>query len=311
MSSNVESYGIVKKIILSGNDYCNNTITIYLEPNFANGEIQHKNIILFAETDCCDTSRYVIEHTKILDSLADINEKLKLFSGKTLVDIKLDIADPANLYYYFDHNDIQQNKTDEHVQLHYNKLIFSDGVEMVFLLVNESNGYYDGWTTIKREYKTFDKSKNNSEIMIIVGLPGSGKTTFAKAYKELSEQKMEMAIVFDDIVGNSTYNDFINTISNQSMKNIIITDPRFCIENVFGGFVNKIENFIQKEKIKIVLFENNKEKCLTNLKSREKNQSQFEKFAKSLNNLSKQYNTNNQIYKKYSNVIIPINIANS
>lgn len=95
------------------------------------------------------------------------------------------------------------------------------------------------------------------EVICIVGLPGSGKTTIAKsmAYRE--------DVLLDDI--KSLY-DLSSALlfCSQSKGKVIITDPNFCIlENRKSA-----EKILKNHEVKWLFFENDPVKCLNNVKYR-------------------------------------------
>ena len=302
----MENYGVVQNISFSGN-----RITITFLPEqimYETSKVKNKIITLTAVGECCSTSNFIIESNLILNLTYDkIYENLIKYRGRTLVNILLDIDMDDNMYNLF--GDPSEYDSMDSVKFRYNKLIFSDNTELPFLLINESNGYYDGWTEISTNYAEFDKNKNESNIMILIGLPGSGKTTFTKNYfdKNNDDNNDNNIFIFDDIISNCNHLELLEKISNISEKTILVTDPRFCIQSVFTGFMQQINIFIKKDKIKLLLFENNKDKCFENLKIREKELSRLEKFNTSLNNLANKYDVNHECYKNYFNVVIPVN----
>jgi hypothetical protein len=125
-------------------------------------------------------------------------------------------------------------------------------------------------------------------IIIIIGLPASGKTTYFKNNKKLFKDY----IFHDDFISNFFNGELINDIN--SGNNVCICDPRLCNIQIF----NKYINIIKDNKIKLLLFENNKEKCLINAKSRNK------KVYKTIELLSEIYDINN--YKNYDYDIIQV-----
>src|SRR5205085_12093856 len=99
---------------------------------------------------------------------------------------------------------------------------------------------------------------SNHQVLIIIGLPGCGKTTYS--------QHLNDYIIFDDFI-NKFYDGFaIKAI--QLGKSICLIDPRLCINNIFCKYIREIEKYIERENIKLVLFENNPDQCLRNIKSR-------------------------------------------
>ena len=95
--------------------------------------------------------------------------------------------------------------------------------------------------------------KNN--IIILVGLPGSGKSRMAKQINIDNGNKYK---VIDD--PKSLENDikpFIN-------KDLIITDPALCFESNREKAEEFFKEFAPDAKIDWIYFENNPEQCLIN-----------------------------------------------
>ena len=91
------------------------------------------------------------------------------------------------------------------------------------------------------------------KLIICIGLPSSGKTTYCKNN-------------FSDI---NIYDDFINNFYNGLLINdlelgnkICINYPRLCNYNTFKKYMEVFEQIIEKNDILLYLFENNKDICL-------------------------------------------------
>jgi hypothetical protein len=126
-------------------------------------------------------------------------------------------------------------------------------------------------------------------MLIIIGLAGSGKTTYF--HKNLSD-KYEL---YDDFISNFFDGEIIEKIN----ENICLIDPRLCDIEIFKKYMKEIEKFIDKSQIKLLLFENNPEKCLIN--------SQFRKnknVSKMIEIYSKKYDLNN--YQDYNYEILKV-----
>jgi hypothetical protein len=126
-------------------------------------------------------------------------------------------------------------------------------------------------------------------MLIIIGLAGSGKTTYF--HKNLSD-KYEL---YDDFISNFFDGEIIEKIN----ENICLIDPRLCDIEIFKKYMIEIEKFIDKSQIKLLLFENNPEKCLIN--------SQFRKnknVSKMIEFYSKKYDLND--YQDYNYEILKV-----
>jgi len=125
-------------------------------------------------------------------------------------------------------------------------------------------------------------------IIIIIGLPGSGKTTYSNKLKLNNYQ------IFDDFISNFFNGNLIAALKNYI--NICINDPRLCDINIFNKYIKIIQNFVSKENISLVLFQNNYNACLKNLTDIKK--------INSLKYLSTKYDLDN--YQLYNHIIIPV-----
>lgn len=120
------------------------------------------------------------------------------------------------------------------------------------------------------------------QLLILIGLPGSGKTTYSKFFK-------------DRII----YDDFLNTLFNGNMikdlkkgKKLIINDPRLCIKKVFLRTMLQLERVIKKKEICLMFMLVNIDQCRLNIAKR-----QFEgdtrNVSQNLEFLKTQYNLDN------------------
>lgn len=96
------------------------------------------------------------------------------------------------------------------------------------------------------------------QILIVVGLPGSGKTTFCGELKDY--------IILDDFIGRCHVETMIN--KNKS-SNICFSDPRLCSIKTFLSYYKKILNCVSDDDINIILYENNPSDCGNNIKNDE------------------------------------------
>ena len=65
--------------------------------------------------------------------------------------------------------------------------------------------------------------------------------------------------------------------------------------------MNVIEEVIDKSQISLILYKNDKERCLNNIKNRN-----IKKVEQTIERLSNIYNPNDEIYMKYKNEIIDV-----
>lgn len=115
-------------------------------------------------------------------------------------------------------------------------------------------------------------------IILIVGLPGSGKTKLANEIKAINKDY----VIIDD-PKNFNIDIEKNIISN---KNIILVDPNLCFEKNRIRLTELINKINKNMKIDWIFFENNPIKCLNNINSRIDNKDvksfikEFSKFYK-------------------------------
>jgi RNase adaptor protein for sRNA GlmZ degradation len=117
-------------------------------------------------------------------------------------------------------------------------------------------------------------------LIIIIGLPGSGKTTyFHEKLKHLGFQ------FFDDFVSSMCNGTMIREIKH-GITDVCIADPRLCNFEIFKRVMKVIEVYIDKSSIEIILFENDKDKCLLNASKRtNKNVNKTIEFNSTIYNL--------------------------
>lgn len=180
-------------------------------------------------------------------------------------------------------------------------LKLNDGTEFSFNIIHESNGYYNGWYNIRNFKDLTDPCFNSTiKIILVIGLPGSGKTNYIKKYNTNYH-------IIDDIFFTSNYIFNIKNIVKTN-KNIVIAEPRLCILDRFDEFIKLLlDNFIvSKDQIYIRYFENNKNKCITNIMSREYFVWTQKRYIEDIENMSKVYDTTIDEFKKYKNYILKV-----
>lgn len=125
-------------------------------------------------------------------------------------------------------------------------------------------------------------------LIIIIGLAGSGKTSYYNSNEELKDNYE----LYDDFLRNFFDGEVIEKISED--RNICLADPRLCNPKIFNDFIETILKVLDKSKIKILLFENNPERCLINANKRiDKN------VNKMIEIYSKIYDLNNYLEFNY------------
>jgi len=126
------------------------------------------------------------------------------------------------------------------------------------------------------------------KLIIIIGLPASGKTTY------YNENFKDIYLFFDDFVSNMVSGELIKSLKKTN-QDICIADPRLCNYSIFTKVMKIIEEIIDKSDISLILFENNKDKCIINAKKR-KNKN-VEKTIEYLSNIYNYENYNNYNYE--------------
>ena len=106
-------------------------------------------------------------------------------------------------------------------------------------------------------------------IYLIIGLPGSGKTTIMNKFKR--------AYLIDDMTS-------ISQLPSSKTKRIAISDPYFCRATVLGSGISILEQKYPEHVIKFIEFENDKHKAIHNANKRK-----GKKVKKLIEQLSKEY----------------------
>jgi len=126
-------------------------------------------------------------------------------------------------------------------------------------------------------------------MLIIIGLAGSGKTTY---FQQNLSNKYEL---FDDFISNFFDGEIIEKINEE----ICLIDPRLCNFELFKEIMMEIEKYINRDKIKLILFENNPEGCILNSRMRQK-----KNVEKMIEIYSRKYDLDN--YRDYDCEIIKV-----
>jgi tRNA uridine 5-carbamoylmethylation protein Kti12 len=130
-------------------------------------------------------------------------------------------------------------------------------------------------------------------LIIIIGLPASGKTTYYNNNEELRNNYK----FYDDFIFRFFDGDVIDDLKNGD--SICVADPRLCNITIFKRIMTIFEEYIDKTKIKLILFKNDKENCLLNaIRRKNKNVEEM------INEYSKIYNL--EEYNKYNCEIMEV-----
>lgn len=168
--------------------------------------------------------------------------------------------------------DIECDQTEDEyytITTHKNNFVVVDNqeqeTEFPFLLVNSSNGYYDGYIEYKWEKMNFYPSSfpSTAELVVVVGLPGAGKTSYVL-------QNYSGYHIYDD--DNNPISN-INYIINELHKGgkVCIIEPRFTDYDIYQKNIReKVLPLIGENRIRTILF--NKDVTNSHINNRRRNQ---------------------------------------
>lgn len=121
-------------------------------------------------------------------------------------------------------------------------------------------------------------------IKLIVGLPGSGKTTWGNGFIQLHPN----TLFIDDIsIVAENAKEYLETI-DKNYEYILISDVYFCQEEVRNEAVKVVEEVFPNILVDLVYFENSIDKCLENVSKRQQKGDSRKVFGL-MNELSKKY----------------------
>lgn len=127
--------------------------------------------------------------------------------------------------------------------------------------------------------------------IVIIGLPGSGKTSLLNKYKNTH-------IIHDDFMGSFFTGQIYSDLENG--KQLCLADPRLCDIRFFNQYISA--NF-SIGNTKLILFENDPDKCLKNIIVREDNKNII-RWENTINRFTEKYHINN--YEGWNLEIIPV-----
>ena len=132
---------------------------------------------------------------------------------------------------------------------------------------------------------------NNYRLIIVIGLSHSGKTTYCKKY-------ISSHILYDDFIPYFYEGKIVRDIKDNKKK-LVLNDPRLCNYTIFQLYMNIFEKYVKKKDILLILFQNNVQKCIKNIKKDDTLKDAIQKY---IEYHSKTYDIKN--YKEYNNIII-------
>ncbi len=229
---------------------------------------EHNELTLFAEGDCCSTSWFTTYKNNIFENLVG-----RYILSMELTQDNLDM--PFSNVQEDDINEVWTFTLD-------NNDIFD------FLHRNSSNGYYCGHIT-----KTWTKYNapgcKNTKIIIVVGLPGAGKTTYIRNCMN----NRKNTSVYDEVLSNPNAVEQIHKELNDGLTSAIyITDARFVDAMTYKRWV--INSKISRKTITTIVFENSAEICQKNNVHR--NDAHVKEKAIDITRMSAIYNSNHTMY---------------
>lgn len=283
----------------------------------------NKKLILNAIGDCCSQSYFQFDDNidqikgkqllEIQKYKHDTSKNHKLFKkyktkfGSNIDHINVELTDKMILEHFGTIYDIEDKEN--YLIFHFYTMIFSDGFNFEFVLINFSNGYYDGWIEISEERKIKNLKQINCVIVtIIIGFPGSGKTHLGHTLTEEYISTGKIAKLYDDILSDTCldlqHDDFTKDFDFDIRydNRIIINDARFCNQDVFKRFMKKTLSIFPIENIDLILFENDPTTCINNIKKREKEKQ--DSFINFIIKYKNSYDPTSNVYNIYNNKII-------
>jgi hypothetical protein len=169
----------------------------------------------------------------------------------------------------------------------------TDGQQFPFKLIHISNGYYTGSIECKwRCALCVDTNVTyppNAKLIIIVGLPGSGKSTYARHYN----------VIYDDEELWDLYNSYFTIVAHQALladKKICFVNAQFCATYSYKKFLAIFPPAIQ-ERVRTICFQNSPQQCLENHQQRLLEPLHKLRVANDITRMSRTYQPRHDVYK--------------
>lgn len=135
--------------------------------------------------------------------------------------------------------------------------------------------------------------KNPGTLMIIIGLPGSGKSTYIEKFRE----KHTSCSTYDDYQGGALGDDPDPRLSKhysflvrdlKDGRTVLVSDVRYCIPSELNAFLSAVVGTAPNTILVFKYFENNPELCKQNVMSRNR-EGRVERELELIDNLSSNY----------------------
>jgi hypothetical protein len=194
-------------------------------------------LFIYLESECCSESFF-------------FDNDWESLIGKNIKNFTLFEEDEIEI------PDIYQKDIDESgydvLKIHLSYFYLTKTKKFYFLWGNDSNGYYDGYIYFIFNPNTNYKFSKKSKLIIIVGLPGSGKTELLKKFNGF--------IKYDDFLDE---HDKFESILQDLIKGekVVCSDPRLIN---YKTYFNLFDNLKNKIKIETIVYENNSKQCIIN-----------------------------------------------
>lgn len=122
------------------------------------------------------------------------------------------------------------------------------------------------------------------KIILLCGLPGSGKSFFGEEIFSYYRHREESAIFFDDMGIEYSLQDLVEAV-NVGYENIIIADVNLCRQEDRKHAIKRMSELAPDYMLEWIYFENDPIKCLKNVEYRDDGR----KVKEAIREFSKRY----------------------